>query len=934
GAHIHPEDCDRTQAELAQAIQNHAKLRMEYRVVWPDGSVHGVASHAQFVPQGDGGGVFYGVVQDITERQRLETERLQTETQLRKSEARHRAMMENLPWGAAFIVDSDLRYLLAEGEALAVAGLKPEDLVGKTIFEVLPFDVATYYESLYRRALAGEPFEHEHSAHGRVYVSRGTPLRSPDGEVYAVLAVSYDITARKQAEAALLKAEEQYRFQLEQEVHKRTAELEESQRTLQQMLNGSVAAVSILESQRDEQGTIADFICRGGNKAAEKILNCSAEAMLGQPLLHLWPGIKDAFFDRCVAVVETGEPFRAEHPSLQDGCDHWFDVSAVKNGDGVITTFLDMTAQKKAEQNLMRVKDELTQWATDKYLRAEEQLSRTAVMDAFRVALSDALRSLTDPVQIQSEAMRVLGEQLQVSRALYAEIEDDDQTIAIQDNYVNGAPKLVGRMRASNFGKMTEKLRSGQRIIISDVNTDPDMSGPERATFNVLGIVSSMAVPLVKGGRWVASLGVHHLSARVWSDDEIALLEETAERTWAAVERARAEAHLREARNNLSIAIGAAQMGTWHLDLTQDVSFDRSVRHDQIFGYDTLQPEWGQEIAKRHVVEEDHEIFDAAFARALETGELDLEVRIQWPDGSIHWMAYRGRFYFNENGNPTFGRGVNFDISERKQAEAIQIQLIREQAIRAEAEQSNRIKDEFLLMISHELQSPLVAILGWTRLLRANPPTPTVLSKTLETIERNAVLQANLVHDLLDLSRMKAGRLRLKLRPLNLESVFEAAIAAVAHSAAAKGLRLTWQKRASGVVMGDSNRLQHVFSNLLTNAIKFTPEAGTITVDLSMKSETAEAWQHGERGESPLPDGPIPAYAEIAVSDTGIGIAPDFLPYIFDRFRQARESDSAKGLGLGLAIARHLVELHHGSIEAQSAGEGQGATFVVRLPIL
>ena len=237
----------------------------------------------------------------------------------------------------------------------------------------------------------------------------------------------------------------------------------------------------------------------------------------------------------------------------------------------------------------------------------------------------------------------------------------------------------------------------------------------------------------------------------------------------------------------------------------------------------------------------------------------------------------------------------------------------------------NRRKDELLSTVSHELNTPLVAILGWTRLLRANPSNQSMLMKSLETIERNAMLQAKLIQDLLDITRISAGKLHLSLAPVELESVIEIAIATVTQTAITKAINLDWCQTTSHpdanpvVVMGDRDRLQQIICNLLTNAIKFTPDKGSVTVELSVRK--AENFSSS-------------SLAEIRVIDTGIGISAEFLPHVFDRFRQAERSGSAKGLGLGLAIARHLVELHNGTIYAESAGVGQGATFTIKIPLL
>ncbi|HXG64029.1 MAG TPA: ATP-binding protein [Blastocatellia bacterium] len=253
---------------------------------------------------------------------------------------------------------------------------------------------------------------------------------------------------------------------------------------------------------------------------------------------------------------------------------------------------------------------------------------------------------------------------------------------------------------------------------------------------------------------------------------------------------------------------------------------------------------------------------------------------------------------------------------ERRQAEQERDQLlIREQAARAEAEAANRLKDEFLATISHELRTPLTAILGWARMLRTGNLDQGASAQAVEVIERNAKLQAQLIDDLLDVSRIITGKLLLETQPVDLPAIIQAALDTVRPAADAKQINIeTAIDPAAGPVAGDRNRLQQVVWNLLSNSIKFTPHGGRIEV-------------HLERADSQV---------EIRVSDTGKGIAPEFLPYVFDRFRQADTSftRSSGGLGLGLAIVRHLVEMHGGAVHAESAGEGQGATFTVSLPLL
>lgn len=284
-------------------------------------------------------------------------------------------------------------------------------------------------------------------------------------------------------------------------------------------------------------------------------------------------------------------------------------------------------------------------------------------------------------------------------------------------------------------------------------------------------------------------------------------------------------------------------------------------------------------------------------------------------NGWEYWIELSLMPLKDETGCYTHWVSVQRDITERKRAEEDRAQLLREQAARAEAEANNRTKDEFLAIVSHELRSPLNAILGWARLLRSRKFDAEKTNKALEIIERNAQAQTQLIEDLLDISRVIRGKVRLFARPINLVQVIEAAIDTVRPTADLKRIQVSSRlDRSVDLVEGDPDRLQQVVWNLLSNAIKFTPEGGRVSVRLTR----------------------VNSHAQIKVIDTGIGISPDFLPYVFERFRQA-ESTTTKvhgGLGLGLAIVRNLVELHGGTIRVESPGVGQGATFIVQLPLI
>ncbi|MCT7951181.1 PAS domain S-box protein [Ancylothrix sp. C2] len=280
------------------------------------------------------------------------------------------------------------------------------------------------------------------------------------------------------------------------------------------------------------------------------------------------------------------------------------------------------------------------------------------------------------------------------------------------------------------------------------------------------------------------------------------------------------------------------------------------------------------------------------------------------------------------------------DITEGKRLEAERNQLlIREQAAREQAEKANRVKDEFLAVLSHELRSPLNAILGWAQMLRSRKCNEAMTSKALETIERNARLQSQLIEDLLDVSRILRGKVSLSVTPVNVASVIEAAVDTVRLSAAAKSIEIDrFIEPNVGLVAGDAGRLQQVFWNLLSNAIKFTPDGGRMEIRVSKVRINGNQTNEGQDVALVVPKFRLPMtnFAQIQVIDTGKGISVEFLPFVFEYFRQADSSSTRAhgGLGLGLAIVRHLVELHGGTVKADSKGEGEGSTFTVWLPLL
>ena len=298
---------------------------------------------------------------------------------------------------------------------------------------------------------------------------------------------------------------------------------------------------------------------------------------------------------------------------------------------------------------------------------------------------------------------------------------------------------------------------------------------------------------------------------------------------------------------------------------------------------------------------EDRERFQKGAERAIfGHTSCDIDFRVMLPGGGIRWLKALGRGFYDRHGRPTRFDGITVDITRQKEAESALAEAI-------------RLKDDFLATISHELRTPLNAVLGWARMLSSGQVPQHRVEHAISVIERNAQAQARLVEELLDLSRIESGQLRLHVEPVDAGAVVQSALEAVRPAAEARGVDLqTAIDPMARWVSADGDRLRQVAWNLLSNSVKFTPTGGRVTLSLE-------------------PAGPA---IRLQVTDTGRGIAPEFLGRVFDRFSQADlpEMRGVRGLGIGLAIVRELVEAHGGTVEASSGGEGRGATFTITLP--
>jgi PAS domain S-box-containing protein len=520
---------------------------------------------------------------------------------------------------------------------------------------------------------------------------------------------------------------------------------------------------------------------------------------------------------------------------------------------------------------------------------------------------------------------------LQTDRVLVFRLQPDGWGIVTTESVgCQWTPLLSSSLSDRCFDEnYVESFRQGLVTVKSDIH-DGSIDPCYVELLANLQVRANLVVPILQNSRLWGMLIAHHCAApRQWQPLEVDLLKELATQVGIAlqraelyqqaqnelVERRRVEAELRKSEERLRLALEASCMGTWNWNIqTGQISWSDNL--EALFGLEPGEFDGSFEMFAAQLYPGDRDRVLAAIDHAVATGaDYDIEFRIVYPNGTIRWTLAQGKVFYDPTGEPLRMAGIDIDITERKQAEQERERLLqREQAARAEAERANRVKDEFLAILSHELRSPLTPILGWAKLLQNCSYDAAITAEALASIERNAKLQTQLIDDLLDVAKILRGKLSLETAPINPAFVIESAIDTVRTAATAKSILLHPLLPQIGLVFGDAARLQQIVWNLLSNAIKFTPTGGRVDIWLE------------EVGNQ----------AQITVSDTGKGINLDFLPHIFESFRQEDASTTRKygGLGLGLAIVRSLVEAHGGTIWAESKGEGQGATFKVQLPLL
>ncbi|MCU0758096.1 MAG: PAS domain S-box protein [Steroidobacteraceae bacterium] len=652
----------------------------------------------------------------------------------------------------------------------------------------------------------------------------------------------------------------------------------ESDRRYHALFDAIASGFCIVEVEPAAEGRRTDYRVIEANPAFHEHTGMPPE-IIGRWMREAVPTLEEHWFETYGRVARTGEPVKFEAGSESLG--RWFEVHAFRTGSAaqrqVAILFQDISARR----------------ATGIALRASEERL------AFVVRIGDALRALADPDEIRYAAARTLAEHLGASRVEYG-IDRGDGTCVVTRRHVAGADEGFPRtFRYDDYGPATQaELQAGRLRVLPDVANDPTLPDGHRRALLRLGIGASLLVPLVEDGQLVACLATGFERAHEFAADEIECARTVAERTWEAVARAQASAALRESETRFRNMAEHAPVMMWVTDETGWCTF-LNARWYEFTGQSAREALGMGWLDATHPG--DRERTGREFLRALERqAAFQLEYRLRAADGTYRWCIDAAAPRRDAAGRFAGYIGSVVDVSERWQAE---------EALR----EASRQKDEFLAMLAHELRNPMAPIRNAAELLARELPEDSPLRPVSGLLQRQSAQLARLVDDLLDVSRITRGRIELRRAALDLRMALAQALETVEPLLRERRHALQVHGGEAPLwIEGDFDRIVQALSNVLNNAAKYTDPGGRIDVRADASGDQAV----------------------VAIRDSGIGIAADMLPRVFDLFAQNdRAPDRSQGgLGIGLSVVRRLVEMHGGTVAASSGGIGAGSTFEMRLP--
>jgi PAS domain S-box-containing protein len=875
------------------------------------------------------------------ERRRIENDRKQAQEKLRESEERYRAIVNQAVTGVA-CTNLSGKFTLVNQKYCDITGYSAAELSQLRMHDIThPEDLPRNVELFNRMLAEGTPFEIEKRYIRKdgsiVWVNNSvSAIYDREGKLQSFVAISLDITERKQTEEALRSSEEQFRLFV-------TASSD-----MVYKMSGDWSEMRNLEGK--------DFLASTQNPSRTWLEQYIPQEE--QPLVLAT--IQEA--------IRTKGTFELEHRVIRlDGTVGWTFSRAIPLLDAqneIIEWFgaaSDVTVRKQAEETLQQAHNALRQQA-NQLEQANEILQSTLSK------LQDTQNQLIQ----QNEDLAITRDLAEQERHRYQDLFNcapDGYVVTDAQGIIQEANQAIAALVAIERRKLIDTPLAAY-ISIPDQRAFRNLlwelhheSGVQKLQTDELSLQHPGGHPASVAPIPVAITGTAICNAQAQVVGVRWLIQDISDRKQAEAQREQLLAQERHYANqlqgltNAALAINSALSVEQVLQVITDRAASIIGTHQSVTSL-TIDQNWTQAIntiylSDKYAAWRDYnEPTDGSgiyacvchLNRPMRMTQAELEAHQSWKGfgkaADKHpplrgWLAaplvgrdghnigliqlsdkYEGEFTeADESIVVQLAQMASVAVENARLYEAEQQARSAAEASREEAEAANRVKDEFLAVLSHELRSPLNPILGWSKLLQTRKLDETKTLQALSTIERNAKLQSELIEDLLDVSRILRGKLSLNVAPVNLASIIRAAMETVRLAAEAKSIQLEASLAPDvGLVSGDSTRLQQVMWNLLSNAVKFTPPEGQVNIRL-------------ERLDS---------YAHITVSDTGQGIAPEFLPYVFDYFRQANATTTRKfgGLGLGLAIVRHLVELHGGTVRAESPGEEQGATFVVRFPLM
>ncbi|QOV91341.1 PAS domain S-box protein [Humisphaera borealis] len=810
------------------------------------------------------------------------TERVQAEELLRRSHDTFYHLIQNNPFGV-YVVDADFKLRQVSLGSQKVFATVPPPLVGRDFAEVLRFvwaePFATEAVARFRHTLdTGEPYASARTVELRqdigaveVYDWRIERITLPDGR-FGVVCYFYDLSERQQWEVALA----------------------ESRRKLDSaLIAGEVGTF--------EWDVVNDRLW--GDRNFQRIFGIELDASGAAPLATYVAAIHAADRERVLEhvrrSVETGSDYAAEYRVTSEIPPRWVTARGKVERDeagrairfpGVV---LDVTERKQAELLLAAQNRALERMATGE-------------------PLSEALGVLTQAVEEQSGGGVVAAILL---------VDKDGCTLrtgAAPSLPAEYSAALDGIKAASGLGTCADAVARNKTVITPDLAVAPSWKGLAHLPL-ALGLKAAWSMPIrAPDGRLVGTFGTYFRERREPTKRERQVVEGLCRVAALAVDRRRADTALRESEELVRTIAENSTQGMAMMDARGYCTYANHAWLDMTgYSAEEIRSMPLHDLVHHHHPDgrpypRDQCPIERALPEKLDVrAHEDLFFR---KDGASFPVLVAASPIFDD-GTPVSTVIEIRDVTGAKRAEAERERLLdSERAARIEAERAGRMKDEFLATLSHELRTPLNAILGWSQILAHGANDANDLAEGLRVIERNARAQTQIIEDLLDMSRIISGKVRLDVQRVDLGELIRLAVETTKPSADAKAIRLqTTLDPHAGPASGDPARLQQVLWNLLSNAVKFTPKGGRVAVRL-------------ER---------VNSHAEVSVIDSGEGIPKEFLPHVFDRFRQADATTTRRhgGLGLGLSIVKQLVELHGGSVQVKSAGVGQGTIFTVSLPL-